>query len=83
MAGDTTFADLLIKRGANINEKTENGCTPLFFVIRLQDAQTIRWFISKGADVNAKNNRGRTPLDWAKRMYPDIVELLRKHGASE
>ena len=36
--------------------------------------------IVKGADVNAKEEDGYTPLDVAKR-YPEIADLLRKHGA--
>ena len=84
-AGDTTFGDLLIRNGANINETTQSRWTPLFFAIFARsEIETIEWFISKGADVNAKGYSDQTPLDFAKRMNNrELVELLRKHGAKE
>ena len=41
--------------------------------------ETAELLIANGADVNAKADGGNTPLDWAK-PYPEIADLLRKHG---
>ena len=43
------------------------------------DIQAVKQHLVDGADVNAKNDVGMTPLDWAN-SYPEIAELLRKHG---
>lgn len=45
----------------------------------------VSFLISKGANVNAKTRKGWTVLDSANddAGRPDIIELLKKHGATE
>ncbi|UCC99109.1 MAG: ankyrin repeat domain-containing protein, partial [Phycisphaerales bacterium] len=59
-------------------------CTPLHCAARYGHKEVAELLIAKGAGVNARNNEGQTPLDIAvEEGRPEIVELLRKHGAKE
>ena len=77
--GNKVIAELLLKSGANVNERTDTGWVPL----HLADNKKIEEIlIRNAADLNPKNNGCETPLDWAiKRKDIATVDLLRKHGA--
>jgi len=86
IAGDMAFMDMLVRKGANINEaEKKSGWTPLFYAIRLsRKVETIEWLISKGADLNIRDLIGRSPLALANQTQrTDIADLLKKHGAKE
>ena len=62
---------ILLKAGANINERDESGNTPLLYALwRANSKNTgaemmpelITLFLSAGADPNAKSEHGNTPL---------------------
>ena len=44
------------------------------------DLAAIQAELDKGVDVNAKDDEGETPLDQAGTRWPEIANLLRKHG---
>ena len=72
----------LIKKGADVNAKNENGKTPLNIAVVLGYVEIAQLLIKKGADVNAKDIYGRTPLHNAvmdKRI--DLMKLLLDSGA--
>ena len=79
LATNTVIAELLIKKGANVNATHQYG-TGLHIAAGVGNRSVAEWFIANGADVNAKSDFG-TPLDFAiVREYTETADLLRKHG---
>jgi ankyrin repeat protein/spore coat protein CotH len=58
-------AELLIRKGADVNAKGRDGGTPLHGAAFLGQTETAELLIQNGADVNAKNHKGETPSDAA------------------
>jgi hypothetical protein len=80
--GDIDQVQLLISKGADVNEKNRLGWTPLHTAIQNRKQEVIEPLIAKGADVNAKDSRGQTPLMAAvNTSQKDAVELLIVKGA--
>jgi len=80
--GDIDQVQLLLSKGANVNEKNRMGWTPLHTAIQNRRQALIEPLIAKGADINATNNRGQTPLLAAVNTgQKDAVELLIAKGA--
>ncbi|RSL66088.1 hypothetical protein CEP54_003914 [Fusarium duplospermum] len=64
--------------------KSKEGWTPLHASAYLRRFNTTEFLISKGFNVMAENDFGQTPLHLvACRDSLVVVEVLRKHGASE
>lgn len=69
----------LIKDGANVNAKNDQGWTALMSALANDansNSEIIKILIEAGADVKAKNNKGITARDLAKRKQnPEIQRL--------
>ncbi|BBA33270.1 ankyrin repeat-containing protein [Methylocaldum marinum] len=84
LLGDFDAAELLVKRGVDINAQDEIGRTAIMMAIEEDWAGTawVEFLIENGADVNALDKDGDSALDIAKyRRRNDIVELLLANGA--
>ena len=80
------FAEFLLSKGANIDEKNTlggyKGYTPLYWAILYGETDVVKFLAEKGADVNAVADNGKTPLSIASETgNEDIVDILKKHGA--
>jgi len=75
-----------IKKGANLDERTTFGLTPLMMALKNQDPKVVELIISSGADVNAETFQGWTTLFYAVEFSTDdivpIIEVLVKSGAN-
>ena len=73
---------MLIKKGADVNAKNQQGWTRLGFAVTNGDKETTELLIEKGADMNAKDDVGMTPLHVAARKgHKEIAKLLIAEGA--
>lgn len=79
--GHTAVADYLLKKGAEVNARTENGSTALLFAARFGHLEVVELLLRHKADPNIANDRGATAVDWALTTEnTDIADLLRKAG---
>jgi ankyrin repeat protein len=77
---------VLIKAGANCNEKDENGETFLMEAVRIRAKNIISIFIEAGADLNVKTENNISALSIARHLakeYTKIAEILQEAGAAE
>ena len=75
-------ADSLFRRGADVDVRDDEGCTPLMAVSWTVSVDTVRWLLDHGADVNAYEPSQYTPLHYAA-LHADLesVQALLEHGA--
>lgn len=86
---NVTIAKLLLKNGANVNEKMNHGLTALHEAIKQRAEKCVDLLLTHGAEVNAKDIYSKTPLHLAARLnYLDeqtmdkVVKLLLDNGAN-
>jgi uncharacterized protein len=60
--GDLASAKSLVAAGADINQTTEYGWTPLLTATNNRHYQLATWLVEHGANVNLANKGGWTPL---------------------
>ncbi|OPH62079.1 hypothetical protein BC351_02240 [Paenibacillus ferrarius] len=74
---------LLIEAGAAVNDKDNNGNTPLALAAMYNQKELVTYLIDHGAHVNVKNNDGRTPLIEAveavegAKSEDDVLEVVK------
>jgi hypothetical protein len=56
-------AELLIRRGADVDAAAVDGATPLHAAAFVGNEEVVTTLVEQGANVNAANLRGNTPLD--------------------
>ena len=80
---DRETIDLLLSKGAGIEERDPAGYTPLHIAAALGNMELVRYFVEDlGADVNSRDYCERTPLHKAAAsLKGDIVKYLIEHDA--
>ena len=63
--GDPAVIEALLKGGANVHEKDNDGMTALHWAVVAHRPETARVLLAAGADVNAVDHFGYTPLHYA------------------
>jgi ankyrin repeat protein len=72
---------------ADVNQRDNNGMTPMHHAASRGDNEMIRYLVSKGGDPKAVSVRGQTTVDLANgpvqrlRPFPETIALLEKLGA--
>ncbi len=81
--GYDDVVELLLGKGASVNEKARHGYTPLHYAARAGSREVVDLLIAAGADVNSRAKYdGESPLHWAARANnAEIAEYLIEKGA--
>ncbi|MSR64427.1 MAG: hypothetical protein EXS18_01445 [Verrucomicrobiae bacterium] len=80
--GHLDVAELLLKKGADINAQDYMGMTPLHWAVDRQQKDVVEFLIANKAQLDVTNEKGDTPLQltvWNKTT--DLAELLIARGA--
>ncbi|XP_053153118.1 protein phosphatase 1 regulatory subunit 27 [Hemicordylus capensis] len=77
LSGNLDCVKLLVKYGADIHQKDEDGWTPLHIACSDGHTDIARYLISLGAELDATNDEGEKPSDLIDPEYKDLVELFK------
>jgi Ankyrin repeats (3 copies) len=66
-SGDESAVSALLAGGANVNETTSGGQTPLILAVIFGHTNLIKLLIKAGADPHVRDNLGLDAIEWAKR----------------
>jgi hypothetical protein len=80
--GDIKTMDYLLKEGADVNAKNQNGATALFAAALNGQTEAVKFLLSKGADINARDVHDYTVLIHVSASgNVEMVKLLVAQGA--
>ncbi|KAM6111212.1 protein phosphatase 1 regulatory subunit 27 [Pterocles gutturalis] len=77
LTGNLDCVKLLVKYGADIHQRDENGWTPLHMACSDGFPAIARYLLSLGASLEATTDDGEKPSDLIDPQYKDLVELFR------
>jgi ankyrin repeat protein len=77
-SGNDKIVTLLLRYGADVNQKDIRGETALHKAARKGNTDVVNIIIDKGANINAKNDNGFTPIEVGK--HDKIRDLLVEKG---
>jgi len=72
---------LLLKNGAQVNEKDSHGRTPLMHAVHQNKKDVVRLLLENGADPNLKDNGGHSAIELT--GDNEMKKLLREFGAKD
>ena len=71
----------LIKAGADLNMKTQNGMTALMYAAQNGHQEMAKLLLESGADITLQNKEGKTAAGIAfEKNQIEIFELIKKEG---
>lgn len=80
--GDVALVELLLARGAGVNQANEYGNLPLTSATWVGNQDVVAYLIAKGANVNASVADGTTALHQAAQHgQVEVARVLLSHGA--
>jgi hypothetical protein len=81
-SGDESAVSALLADGADLNERTSGGQTPLILAIIFGRTEMVRLLVKAGADPELRDNLGLNATDWAKRRgLTEALEILTNGSA--
>ena len=81
MNGPVEMVELLLKRGADIDAKDEDGVTALMWGAALGKAETVTSLLKRNPDLRSADKSGKTALMWAEaNQHPSMTKLLTDAG---
>lgn len=66
-SGDESAVSALIANGADVNETTSGGQTPLILAVIFGHTHIVQRLVQAGADPQQRDNLGLNAIDWAQR----------------
>ena len=76
--GNAEIVNLLLEKGAKVNEKTDNGITALLLAAYNNHAEVVKLLLGKGSDANIRVERGNTAFEMAAlKGHQEVANLLR------
>ena len=83
-SGDAGDVSALLANGANANERTSGGQTPLILATIFGHTHLIPLLLNAGADPHLRDNLGLNALDWAQRRgATDAIALFNHKRTTE
>ncbi len=85
--GRLDVMDLLVRLGAEVNQRAPSGATALTSAIKMEEAPAVKWLLDHNADPHGKDPIGRTAwdimLEWEARVGKSnrcrsVLPLTRK-----
>lgn len=81
--GDVKAIRGLLRKGAEVDARDEQGMTPLMYAGLAGRLEAVEFLVRKGANVNITDASGKTASAYAAAGNHDkIVQFLAKHGAA-
>ena len=79
-SGDASAVSALIANGANVNERTGGGQTPLILATIFGHTHLIPLLLQAGADPHLRDNLGLNAIDWAQRRgAAEAIQLFNNY----
>ena len=76
-SGDESAVGTLLANGADVNERTSGGQTPLILAVIFGHTELVRVLVKAGADPELRDNLGLNAVEWAKRRgLTEALEIL-------
>ena len=63
--GNVALVRRELSKGVDVNQKNDEGRTPLHLAAGIANKKIADLLIEKGANINSRDKRGLTPLDYA------------------
>jgi len=81
--GQPEIVGELLRAGADVNARAEDGCTALILACRQGHTDVVRTLLECGAEAEIMDGYGWTALMWAAASTgdPEATKLLLEHGA--
>lgn len=79
MKGYADIVEMLLRQGARVNARTDDGRTALMLAAGEGHAQAVRALLDGGADLHARDVQGTNALGFARKNgHADIVRMLEE-----
>ena len=76
-SGDENAVSALLAAGADVNESTSGGQTPLILAVIFGHTHIVEQLVQAGADPQQRDNLGLNAFDWAKRRgLTEALDIL-------
>ncbi len=82
--GQVDMAQMLLARGADPNERSDNGTTPLMLAAKSGSVELVNLLLKAGANPLLKNADGKTAADWGKESKnTDAAQVVSRLFAAQ